>query len=49
MKNSVTDLVVYSMVVAGIYVLTANKNGTSLVSALFSGYSGVVKSVEGRS
>lgn len=47
-KNVVTDIVVYSMLVAGIYVLTANTNGTNLVKALGSSYAGIVQAASGQ-
>jgi hypothetical protein len=46
--NRIVDLGVYAFIVAGIYVFTKTKNGTSLVKALFGGFSNVVQSATGQ-
>lgn len=49
MNNSLTDLVTYSFLVAGIFVLTKpGGNGPSLVKALTNGYAGIVQSATGQ-
>jgi hypothetical protein len=47
--NVLTDIVVYSMLVAGIFVMTKpGGQGPALVTASTNGYSGIVKAAEGR-
>lgn len=48
-KSTVTDFVVYSMIVAGILVMTKpGSQGPSLVTATTNGYAKVVQSVTGQ-
>lgn len=49
MNNSITDLVVYSSIVAGIYLFTKSGNGASLVKSATSGYAGIVQAETGQS
>lgn len=47
--NTASDFVVYSLVVAGIFVMTApNSKGPQLVNSLTSGYAKIVNAVTGR-
>lgn len=49
MKNTATDIVVYSFLVGGILVLTRpGSQGPSLVKALTSGYAGIVQAATGQ-
>lgn len=48
MRNNVTDFITYSFLVAGILVLTANKNGANFVTSLSNGYTGIVQAVTGQ-
>lgn len=49
MNNTVTDFVVYSLIVAGILVMTKpGSQGPALVNNLTNGYSNIVKSVTGQ-
>jgi hypothetical protein len=48
-KNSVTDIIVYSFVVGGILVLTRpGSQGPSFVKALTGGYAGIVQAATGQ-
>ncbi len=47
-SNVFTDIVVYSMLVAGIFVMTSNANGTNLIKAGTSGYAGIVQAATGQ-
>ena len=47
-NNVFVDLVTYSFVVAGIFVMTANQNGTNLVKASTGGYAGIVQAATGQ-
>lgn len=47
-NNVFVDIVVYSMIVAGIFVMTANTNGTNLVKASTGGYAGIVQAATGQ-
>lgn len=42
------DLGTYVFIVAGIYLFTKGKNGSSFVKALFGGFSNVVQSATGQ-
>ena len=49
MNNTVTDLVTYSFVVAGILVMTRPKSqGVKFVGALTSGFSHIVQAASGQ-
>lgn len=48
-KNTFTDLFVYSFIVAGIFVMTKNANGSNLVKAGTSGYAGIIQAATGQS
>lgn len=49
MNNTVTDFITYSLIVAGILVMTRpGSQGPKLVSSLTSGYASIVKSVTGQ-
>lgn len=49
MNNTAGDLVVYSMIVAGILVMTRpGSQGPKLVSSLTTGYANIVKAVTGQ-
>lgn len=47
-SNVLTDIVVYSMIVGGIFVMTANSNGTALTKAATGGYAGIVQAATGQ-
>lgn len=47
-NNVFVDIVVYSMIVAGIFVMTANTNGTNLVKASTGGYAGIIQAATGQ-
>ena len=48
-QSTTTDIVVYSMVVAGILVLTRpGSQGPGFVKALTSGYAGIVQAASGQ-
>lgn len=49
-SSTLTDIVVYSFIVAGILVMTRpGSQGPALVNNLTSGYSGIVKAASGQS
>lgn len=47
-KNTATDLIVYSFIVAGIFVMTKTANGANLVKAGTAGYAGIVQAATGQ-
>lgn len=48
-QNTATDIVVYSMIVAGILVLTRpGSQGPGFVKALTGGYAGIVQAASGQ-
>lgn len=48
-SNVLTDIVVYSMVVAGIFVLSnPQSQGPKLVSAFTGGYAGIIRAATGQ-
>lgn len=47
-NNVFVDVVVYSFIVAGIFVMTANANGTALTKAATGGYAGIVQAATGQ-
>lgn len=50
MNNAVTDFVVYSFLVAGIFVMTApGSKGPALVNSLTHGYARIVQAATGQS
>ncbi len=49
MNNTVTDFVVYSFIVAGIFLMTKpGGQGPALVSSLTNGYANIAKAVTGQ-
>lgn len=49
MKSTFTDIVVYSSIVAGIFVMTAPKSqGPALVGKVTGGYTGLVQAETGQ-
>lgn len=48
MNNTLTDLVVYSFIVAGIFLMTKSSTGSQLVTATTSGYANIVKAATGQ-
>lgn len=47
-RNVFGDVAVYGLVVAGIFVMTKNANGSRLVSAFTNGYANIARAVTGQ-
>lgn len=47
-SNVATDIIVYSSIVAGIFLMTATANGSNLMKSTLGGWGGVIQAATGQ-